>query len=249
MTDIQKQRPSLLDAKIKQESSEVWKIAWPLIITNILNVLVGVIDLKMVGYLGTSSIAAVGMARQVMNLVFVIMIAVSGGASIVIARAYGAGKEETVSVLGAKTLVYMAVLALFLVGPMGFFTCRIFLIALGGEPEIVEMGTSYLRVIFLGSLFTMFNFGISSVLLGVGKTRVSLVMLMGVNSLNILFNYIFIFGWGPIPAMGVAGAAWGTVVARGLGMIWGIGIAISPRYPVKADFRKALSGTVTLWDR
>ncbi|TFH03948.1 MAG: MATE family efflux transporter [Spirochaetales bacterium] len=221
------------------ESRTVWKIAWPLILTNILNVLVGIVDLKMVGALGVAAIAAVGMGRQVMNLVFVIMIAISGGSSIVIARAFGAGNRESVSIVGARTLVYMAFTAVLLVTPLGYFTSRPFLIALGGDAEVVELGSQYLRIIFLGSLFTMFNFGITSVLLGVGRTQISLVLLLCVNSLNIVFNYIFIFGAGPIPPLGIAGAAWGTVVSRGLGMVAGIGIAISPRFPIKADFRKA----------
>jgi len=77
------------------------------------------------------------------------------------------------------------------------------------------------------------------VLLGVGRTRVSLALLLCVNTLNILFNYLFIFGFGPVPALGIVGAAWGTVVARGLGMIAGIWIVLSRRFPIQADFRGA----------
>ena len=67
-------QPSLL----KREISSVWAIAWPLILTYILNGLVGIVDFKMVGVLGFESIAAVGMSRQVMMLIMVLMIAISG---------------------------------------------------------------------------------------------------------------------------------------------------------------------------
>jgi putative MATE family efflux protein len=83
----------------------------------------------------------------------------------------------------------------------------------------LEIGKIYLQIIFAGSLFTMFNFVTTGILLGVGLTRVSMVILAFVNGLNILLNYVFIFGLGPIPAFGVAGAAIGTVVARGLGSV------------------------------
>jgi putative MATE family efflux protein len=199
------------------------------------------VDLKMVGALGVAEIAAVGMSRQVMNLVFVIMIAISGGTSIVIARAYGAGDKASVSTTSAKSLIYMAFTAVFLVMPLGIITGRMFLTALGGSPEVVALGSRYLNVIFAGSLFTMFNFGVTAVLLGVGRTRISLVLLLCVNSLNIVFNYVFIFGIGPVPAMGVAGAALGTVVARGLGVIAGVWIAVSPRFPIQAKFRRGFT--------
>ncbi|MFW5744688.1 MAG: MATE family efflux transporter [Spirochaetota bacterium] len=221
------------------EIHSVWRIAWPLIITNILNVLVGVVDLKMVGALGVAEIAAVGTGRQVMNLVFVIMIAISGGTSIVIARAHGAGDSGAVSSIAAKSLVYMMLAAIGVVMPLGIWTSRVFLTALGGSPEVVALGTRYLHVIFLGSLFTMFNFGVTGVLLGVGRTQVSLVLLVCVNTLNMVFNYVFIFGLGPVPPLGIAGAAWGTVVARGLGTLAGVGIVTSRRLPVRADFRGA----------
>lgn len=225
----------------QSEIHHVWRIAWPVIITNILNVLVGIVDLKMVGSLGVAEIAAVGMGRQVMNLILVIMIAISGGTSIVIARAYGAGDRSVVSATAAKSLVYMGFAAVFVVMPLGIATDRAFLTALGGAPAVVALGTRYLNIIFLGSLFTMFNFGVTAVLLGVGRTRVSLVLLLCVNTLNILFNYVFIFGMGPIPSLGIAGAAVGTVVARALGTIGGIWIAVSPRFPVRAEFGKGFT--------
>ncbi len=225
----------------QSEIRNVWRIAWPVIITNVLNVLVGLVDLRMVGALGVTEIAAVGMGRQVMNLVFVIMIAISGGSSVVIARAHGAGDIKGISSTAAKSLVYMAFTAVVFVMPLGILTDRAFLVALGGAPEVVELGTSYLNVIFLGSLFTMFNFGVSGVLLGVGRTRVSLVLLLAVNALNIGLNYLFIFGAGPVPAMGIVGAAWGTFVSRGLGTLAGIWIVMSPRFGVTARLRDGFS--------
>ena len=203
--------------------------------------MVGLVDLKMVGVLGVSEIAAVGMARQVMNLVFVIMIAISGGTSVVIARAFGANDHALVSSTASKALIYSAVVALALVMPVGILTRRAFLVALGGSPEVVELGSAYLGIIFAGALFTMFNFGVAAVLLGVGRTRVSLVLLLFVNGINIGFNYVFIFGLGPIPAMGIAGAGMGTLVARALGTVAGVWIVVTPRFPIQANLRRGFT--------
>ena len=222
------------------EIKRVWAIAWPLILTNILNVAVGIIDFKMVGVLGVASIAAVGMSRQVMMFLMVLMLAISGGASVLVARAYGAREQQRISEVAARSVVLMLIGAIVIVTPLGFFFSRHILVLLGGKEPVVRLGGDYLQILFVGSIFTMFNFAINGILLGVGKTRVSLALLMGVNLCNILFNYLFIFGVGPIPAFGVAGAAIGTVIARGLGSIASIWILKTPRLPIQMKFRDGL---------
>ena len=179
---------------LRNEIPKVWRIAWPLILTNLLNVTVGIVDLKMVGTLGFESIAAVGMSRQVTMFIMVLMIAISGGSSVMVARAYGSGDQSKITVIASRAIFYMLVSALIIVTPAGLFLSRAILNALGGSDEVVRIGTSYLKILFAGSVVTMFNFAVSAVLLGVGKTRVSLVLLLGVNVLNIGLNYTFIFG-------------------------------------------------------
>ncbi len=218
------------------ETAQLWAIVWPLILTNLLNVLVGIIDLKMVGVLGVTSIAAVGTARQVMMFVMVLMIAVSGGSSVIIAHAYGAGEQDRVSLIAARTMVLMALTAVLIVTPIGLLAGQPLLVALGAGADVVEEGTGYLRILFLGSVCTMANIGVSGLLLGIGRTKVSLALLLTVNSLNIILNYLFIFGVGPLPAFGVAGAALGTVMARGIGSIAGLWIVTTPRLPLQARF-------------
>ena len=226
--------------RLKREIPQVWAVAWPVILTNMLNVLVGLIDFKMVGALGVASIAAVGMARQVMMFLMVLMLAISGGSSVLIARAYGAGDRQAVSDIAARSIAVMGVMALLLVTPLGLLVSRPILLMLGGREQVVELGDAYLQILFWGSLFTMFNFAVTGIVLGVGKTKISLILLLGVNLLNILFNYLFIFGVGPFPAMGVAGAALGTVIARGIGSLAGIWIVMTPRFPVQATLRTGL---------
>lgn len=233
-------------SELKLEAAQVWAIAWPVILTNLLKVMVGIVDLKMVGALGTSSIAAVGMARQVMMFLMVLMIAISGGSSVLVAHAYGAGDRKRVSEVASRSLVFMVAASLLLVTPAGLLFARPILFSLGAADAVVDLGYSYLRILFLGSVFGMFNFAVTGVLLGVGKTRVSLVLLIGVNGLNVLLNYLLIFGVGPFPAMGVAGAALGTIIAQAMGSVAGCWIAVTPRFPVQARLREGLVFDVVL---
>jgi len=226
---------------LNSEIKRVWAVAWPLILTNLLNVSVGIVDFKMVGTLGVASIAAVGMSRQVMMFLMVLMLAISGGSSVLVAHAYGARERHKVSAIASRSIVFMVIAAMLIVTPLGFLFSRPLLVLLGGEEQVVRLGESYLRILFIGSLFTMFNFAITGILLGVGKTKVSLILLIGVNILNIAFNYMLIFGLGPIPAFGVAGAALGTITARGLGSLAGIWISKTPRFPIQATYRDGLT--------
>ena len=219
----------------------MWKIVWPLIVTNVLNVVVGMVDLKMIGVLGVDAIASIGMARQVMMFIMVLMVAISGGASVVIANAFGAGDTERVSNVSGRSVVLMVIAAIVIVTPVGMLTSRGFLRALGAESNVVALGGEYLLVLFSGSVFLMFNFAVSGVLLGVGKTRISLVLLVAVNLLNIGFNYIFIYGVGAVPALGVTGAAVGTLLARALGAFAGIWILTTSRFPVRTNWKAGFS--------
>jgi putative MATE family efflux protein len=236
------QKRSLLSSEIPR----VWAIAWPLILTNMLNVTVGIVDFKMVGALGVAPIAAVGMARQVMMFLQVLMIAISGGSSVLVAHAYGAKEPHKVSQIAVRSIVFMLLAALLIVTPLGLVFSRSILTLLGGGAQVVQLGESYLKILFWGSIFTMFNFAITGILLGVGKTKISLMLLVGVNLLNIGFNYMLIFGIGPIPAFGVAGAALGTVIARGLGSVAGLWILKTPRFPIQVKFKDGLTFDVFL---
>ncbi len=248
MSDRLKQREPVLpgESVIRGEMARVWAIAWPLILTNMLNVLVGLVDFKMVGVLGVEQIAAVGMARQVIMFIMVLMIAISGGSSVLVAHAFGAGEEERVGEVAGKSITYMIFAAILIVTPAGFFASRAILRSLGASVSVVQLGDDYLRILFAGSVVTMFNFAVSGILLGVGRTKISLALLLGVNLINIGLNYVFIFGVGPVPAFGVRGAAIGTVVARALGSLAGLWILISPRYPVRARFNNVLKVDVGL---
>jgi putative MATE family efflux protein len=179
------------------------------------------------------------MARQVMMFLMVVMIAISGGSSVLIAHAHGAGDRHRVGDTAAKAMGLMVLAAMILVTPLGLLFSRPILVLLGASANVVDLGVQYLNILFIGSIFTMFNIGVSGILLGVGRTRVSLCLLLGVNLLNIGFNYVLIYGAGPIPAMGVAGAALGTVLARGLGSGVGLWILITHRLPVQLRPRAA----------
>lgn len=213
---------------------QVWKLALPVILTNILMTLVNIVDVFMVGRLGPVEIAAVGMASTIRLLVMVIIFSVVAGSMALAAQAKGARDPEKLSQVTRQSLTLMVLVALVLT-LIGYFVARPLMTFLnsGGNPLAVELGSSYLELLFLGTVFLVANFMISSLMQGAGDTLTPLYLSGSINLLNIFFNYVFIFGpWG-LPAFGVQGAAMGTMLARFIGTVAGFIIFYSGKNVIK----------------
>ncbi len=206
--------------------NEVWRLALPVILSNLLVSLVNIVDVFMAGRLGPLAIAAVGMASGVQVLVLVGVMSVTFGAMTLAAQAFGAQDAAQLSHITRQSLLLTVLMSLVL-GVVGWLAAEPLLYALGGgeaaATQVTEMAVGYLRLLFAGTVFLGLNLTVNSLLQGVGDTLTPLYITAAANVLNIIFNYLFMFGPGPLPALGVTGAALGTLVARavasGLGLI------------------------------
>ncbi|MCB9433476.1 MAG: MATE family efflux transporter [Ardenticatenaceae bacterium] len=212
----------------------VWRLALPVLLTNLLQSLVSVVDVYMVGRLGPIAIAAVGMGNVVRMLVLVMVLAVSAGSMSLIAQAKGARDPEQMSFVTRQAISSGFLLSLLLMA-IGLPLARPLLLFAnsGGEPEAVILGTAYLQILFLGMPFLILNNIFDRLMQGAGDTITPLLLTGSLNLFNILFNYIFMFGLGPIPAFGVQGAAMGTIIARATGVLLAFVVIYSGRNVVK----------------
>ncbi|MEZ4861938.1 MAG: MATE family efflux transporter [Caldilineaceae bacterium] len=199
---------------------QVWRLALPVILTNLLQSLVDVIDVFMVGRLGPIAIAAVGLSSAIRMLVLVMLLSVAAGAMSLIAQAKGARDPQRMSFVTRQAISSGVLLSLVL-AVIGYYMAHplLSLANSGGDPEAVVLGTHYLRILFLGTPFLVLNIVFNRLMQGAGDTKTPLYITGSINLLNTVFNYIFMFGVGPVPAFGVAGAAMGTVTARAIGVL------------------------------
>ncbi len=213
---------------------QVWRLALPVIFTNLLQSLVEVIDVFMVGRLGPIAIAAVGMSTAIRFLVLVMMLSVAAGAMTMIAQAKGARDPARMSFVTRQS-ISSGLLISFMLTFVGYFGARplLSLANSGGDPAAVTLGTQYLQLLFLGTPFLILNMVFNRLMQGAGDTITPLLLTGSLNLLNILFNYLFIFGVGPFPELGVTGAALGTILSRSLGVIVGFYIIYSGRNVIK----------------
>jgi len=206
--------------KRKALMGQVWRLALPVIFTNLLQSLVQVIDVFMVGRLGPIAIAAVGMSSAIRMLILVMLLSVAAGSMSLIAQAKGARDPQRMSFV-TRQGISSGVLLSLLLGAAGYFLARplLSLTNSGGDPQAVVLGTQYLQLLFLGTPFLVLNIVFNRLMQGAGDTVTPLLLTGTLNFLNVIFNYVLMFGAGPIPGFGIAGAAMGTILARGLGVI------------------------------
>jgi len=187
-------------------------LALPVAAQMLLQSFLGMADVLMVGSLGAEAVAAVGLAAKLHFLMLITMLGVATACAIMVAQYTGAGNFA-----GCQRTLAMALLVgtLFMVPfTLLFFLSDLWVGLVNPDPAVSELTATFLLitapVLIIAQLITVFE----AALRATGNTLVPLLMgALGV-LLNIFFNYVLIFGHWGFPAMGVAGAAWGTLLAR-----------------------------------
>src|SRR5690554_4819634 len=213
----------------------VWRLSVPVILTNALQSVVNLASIFMAGRLGPVEIAAVGMANSVNMLVLVAFMSITAGSMTLAAQARGARDDSELSRVARQSLSLGVVMWLVL-GSAGLLFAQPLLEFLNGgagDPTAVELGTGYLQIMFVGIIFLVMNLTVNSLMQGAGDTVTPLYISIGMNILTVLLNWVFMFGPGPFPAMGVPGAALGIVVSRAVAAGAGILIMASGRNNVR----------------
>jgi MATE family multidrug resistance protein len=200
----------------------VLRIAWPAIVENALHTLLGLVDTILVARLGTEAVAGVGAGTQWVFLFFSNLFGLSTGVVVLVARAIGAGDRAAASRAARQGLVLGGALGLAFT-----FLCLLFaesaLRVLGAEPEVVAIGTSFLRIASYGGVLMGIGIVGGAALRATGDTRTPMLSTALANVVNAGLAYWLIFGGLGLPALGADGSAWGLVAARLVAAVWLIG--------------------------
>lgn len=182
-----------------------------------------------VGRLGADALAVVAIVFPI-NLVIVSLASgLALGGTILVAQRHGAGDSAAVSRLAAQTLTGMTLLAL-LVTALGWLVSASLPGLLGAQAGIEQDAIRYLRITLAGSLVTFLTMGFQYILRGLGEARAPLLVIIPSVALNAILDPVLIFGWGPVPAMGVHGAAAATVMTQAFTATAGIWLLLRPRF-------------------
>ncbi len=199
-------------------------LAVPMIVSNVLQTAFNVVDMIWVGRLGASALAAVAMSGQIIMVVMFVMIGIGVGTTAKVARAIGEKDRDKADNVAMQSLI-LGFFGSIIFAVIGYYVSPWLLEVLGAQPDVVALGTSYLRITFLGVIVMFYGFLISAILQGAGDAVTPMLILAGATVLNIILDPIMIFwlGWG------VNGAALATVISRALGSLAALEVLLRGR--------------------
>lgn len=191
------------------------RLATPIVAANILQTAYQITDTFWVGQLSAEGVAAVSLCFPV-NIV---LIAIGGGlpiaGSVMIAQYKGRGDERAMNHVAAQTLIMVLTVSVLL-SSLGYIFSEPIMRFMGAAPDVLPDGVRFLRFMFLGFVFVFAFFVYQSLMRGLGSVQMPMYIVLVTVLLNLVLDPLFIFGWGPIPAMGVAGAALATLSTQAL---------------------------------
>ena len=187
-------------------------LAYPVVLSQLGHIMVGVVDTAMVGRIGTVQQAAVALSNSLYTLVLVFGLGVSYGITPLVAAADSSKNiGENAALLKHGILIntilgILLFLLLFSISPV----LRLF----NQKQEVVDMAIPFLNVMMLGMIPLCIFSGFKQFTEGLSFTRIAMIITIGANLLNVLFNYVLIFGHWGIPAMGLMGSCWASFISR-----------------------------------
>lgn len=210
----------------------VLTLAWPAVLEQLLNMSVGLVDTYIVGHLGAAPLAAVGLSIQSLNLFWALFSAIGVGSTALVARRIGAKEPQA-----ANAVARQSILLAFLIGILAAITLWVgaprFLDWLGAEPEVIELGSAYVRAVASTVYMLSILFIGSAIMRGAGDTRTPMLVMLVINVVNIVVAYTLAYGVGPLPRLGVLGSGIGAATGRGLGGLLILVLLARGRGPVK----------------
>lgn len=188
-------------------------IALPVVFQGLLTNSLSFVDTLMIGQLGEKAIAAVGLANQMFFLISLLFFGISSGSSIFLSQFWGAGNEKNIKrIMGLSATV--AFFGASFAGAVSFLFPTQLMHIFTYDPVVVSYGVSYLKIVAISYVFTAISNVLSTALRVIGHAKIPLGVALFSLTMNAIGNYLLIFGVGPFPELGVAGAAIATAISR-----------------------------------
>ncbi len=199
----------------------IWTLGWPVMVNMGAHTLFSLVDLYWIGSLGTDAIAAVALCGNIMFSMFGLTIIIQVGALAMISRRIGA--KQLAGVDGAEGVsgqaFHLSLVLGLVVASLGMLAARPIMALFDASAEVTELGTAYL-VPMMASFMAIFpGMALGAVFTATGNTRTPMYVGVVFNIVNAILDPFLIFGWGGLPALGVAGASIASLICQALGLL------------------------------
>jgi putative MATE family efflux protein len=196
----------------------IFLLAVPMILELIMESTFAVVDIYFVGKLGASAVATVGLTETYLYLLYSLAMGLAMAVTAIVARRIGEKNKEAAGAAAIQS-IFLALLCAIPFMVAGIFFAKDLLRMMGADAWSIEHGYRYTQWMLGGNFVIVLLFVINAIFRGAGDAAIAMRVLWIGNGINIILDPILIFGWGPIPAMGIEGAAIATFIGRGTGVI------------------------------
>ena len=194
-------------------------LAIPMVLEMCMESIFAVVDIKWVSYLGPDAMATVGLTESLLTLIYAIAIGLSIGATATVARRIGEHNPDGAARAAVQSIALGLIVAILL-ALIGAPLAPKLLSLMGASPSVVANGVWFTRIMLAGNVTVVMLFMINAIFRGAGDAAIAMRVLWFANIINIVLGPCFIFGLGPFPKLGIAGAAVATNIGRGAGAIY-----------------------------
>lgn len=224
----------------------IFMLSVPMIIEMIMESLFAVIDIYFVGKVSVNAIATVALTESVIMIVYALSIGFSMAATAMVARRVGENKPEEATNVAVQA-IFITIITSLIFSAAGMFFAKDILTLMGGEKDLVEEGYGYTMIMLAGNATIMLLFLINAIFRGAGDASIAMRVLIVSNCLNIVLDPILIFGFGPIPAFGIEGAAIATTIGRGIGVLYQLAVLTGAKGIVQVKLKHLKIHWATMW--
>ncbi|WP_247005586.1 MATE family efflux transporter [Halorientalis litorea] len=217
----------------REQASEAFDLAVPVMVTGGLRVLLRVADFLFVGLaIGDTAIAALEFGFQYYFVGFGLALALTSGTISVVSRLQGADRPARAN-LAVKQSLWLSLAVSLPLTVVAWVAAPALVDVLTDDPRTIDLGATYLRLVMLTLAFRFWSMVAARALAGSGDTRTPMYVRLLTLPTNVVINAVLVFGLGPFPRLGVAGAAIGTAAANALAGVVFFGLLASGRYAVR----------------
>jgi putative MATE family efflux protein len=195
----------------------IFLLAVPMILELIMESTFAVVDIYFVSKLGASATATVGLTETYLYILYSLAMGLAMAVTAIVARRIGEKNKDDAAAAAVQS-IFLALLCAVPFAIAGIFFSKELLTLMGADAWSIENGYGYTQWMLGGNVVIVLLFVINAIFRGAGDAAIAMRVLWIANGINIVLDPILIFGWGPIPAMGIEGAAIATTIGRGIGV-------------------------------
>ena len=198
----------------------IFILAVPMVLEMLMESIFVVVDVFVVAHLGADAVATVGLTESFMTILYALAMGLSIGAGAMVARRIGEKDPDGAAHTAAQVILFGCAVSL-LIGVVGALLAPQLLTIMGASPGVLA-NVSFTRVMLGGNASVVLLFLINSVFRSAGDAATAMRTLWLANAINVVLGPALVFGWGPLPKLGVVGAAIGTTIGRGSGVVFAL---------------------------